>query len=71
MEVIYYELISQVENKTCAIHNQHPQVKFVGKRLNLSCCCDDFKVCCYMEIIAILKAYKEGRNGGGFLRKVV
>jgi hypothetical protein len=68
MEVIYYELISRVENKTCAIHKQHPHVEFVGKRLNLTCCCEDFKVSCYMEIIAILKAQKEGRNGGGLRR---
>lgn len=56
MESIYDELKSKLRCKTCPVHHQHPQVEFRDNRLDLVCCCDKLKACCYREIIHLFKS---------------
>jgi len=69
-DAIKYEL----EQTTCAVHHQHPEVtiKETQDNLSLACCCEDFQKICMSEIqellavqaqTAIMDAFNNGIKG--------
>lgn len=59
METIYNDLLSRLGKKTCGHHHQKPYVNFTNNKLTLLCCCNEFKVKCYRDIVDMLMAYKK------------
>jgi hypothetical protein len=57
MEPIYQDLILTIKNKTCTVHNQHPRIGIIDDDVSLICCCDEFKIACYLEIVETLKEH--------------
>ncbi len=45
----------QIEKTSCSIHGQFPVVTFSGNNVEIACCCLDFKIKCYDEIIKQLE----------------
>jgi hypothetical protein len=70
MENIYDDLYSSLKTTKCVLHQKRPHIEFVDARLNLLCCCDDFKIVCYKQVIEILNKYSARKNIG-VLKKVL
>jgi hypothetical protein len=64
MKKIYDDLNRRLLKKTCEVHNKQAHLEFIDGKPKLLCCCDDFKIICYNEIIIGLKAYKAKRTTG-------
>ena len=63
---IYARIKTQVESEPCPVHHKYPIASIVNDNVVLTCCCTDFEIDCYNEIIDILqgKAVKEPEGTG-------
>ncbi len=52
---IYARIKSQVESEPCPVHHKFPVANVLYDNVVLTCCCTDFEIDCYNEIIAILQ----------------
>jgi len=48
----------EIGQQTCAIHQVPPKISFTDGKIDLQCCCIDFKLKCYKGIIEALSTYK-------------
>ena len=55
MDDLYNKIKSIIQAKSCPTHNLHPIVKLNEGVIDISCCCDHFKVICIAEISDLLK----------------
>lgn len=53
---------SVIEITTCPVHLQQPVLTIVDKRIVMDCCCIDFEITCFKELVKMLledKKYSE------------
>lgn len=43
MKNILYPIRVKLQTKYCPVHHKHPQVSIIGSRLNIQCCCEEFR----------------------------
>jgi len=56
MSTLHDDIKSVILLMVCDTHHKHPVIVLHDGRFTLSCCCDDFKMHCYNQIIALLKS---------------
>jgi len=54
----YFGVEALLRAKICETHNQRAGIDFTEGKLALVCCCVDFEIECYKEIILLLTDYK-------------
>ena len=57
---IYARIKTQVESEPCPVHHKYPIASIVNDNVVLTCCCTDFEIDCYNEIIDILQGKAAG-----------
>jgi hypothetical protein len=43
-----------IELTTCPEHHQHPVLTIADKHITMKCCCIDFEIACYRQMIKLL-----------------
>ncbi len=51
----YARIKLQVENRSCPVHHRFPVAHILNDNVVLTCCCTDFEMDCYNEILDILQ----------------
>lgn len=59
MKTIIGGLNKRLKKLSCAIHHQTATMEYTDGELSLLCCCNEFKIICYKEIILALRVLKE------------
>lgn len=61
IEDYYADVKTLIASKKCDIHNRHPGIDIINGEVVLDCCCIDFKLTCYKNIINLLNKYRENQ----------
>jgi len=58
---LYTHVKTVIESQTCPVHYEKPLMEGAGEgeKIDLTCCCTEFKLACFKLMLQILTAYKE------------